>query len=190
MGSGHKYTVKEGLAGKGIGGARSICYQCTTDCPVESPAPDPAPDPAPAGKWVLAKPDVSCTAGCAAEGLGCSESDFLEHATEVDTGAEMDSVLSPLGKKCSKYKTQYGDNKDTPNIRDDETLLCNVMSSKRSLKTMDCSTEPKPKTGAKRRLCWCSGTAALAPPPKKAPAPDTAPAATTECSGVKLPGAG
>ena len=104
---------------------------------------------------------MSCTDGCAAVGLECTEAAQLLHNGDVDSSAELLALIAELGGSCSASSCTSSDNNGAPNFSDD---ACFTSDSDRALDTFNCDHVAGGST-AKRRLCYCSGAPTPAPTP-------------------------
>ena len=120
---------------------------------------------------------MSCTDGCAAVGLECTEAAQLLHNGDVDSSAELLALIAELGGSCSASSCTSSDNNGAPNFSDD---ACFTSDSDRALDTFNCDHVAGGST-AKRRLCYCSGapTPAPTPTPSRPPTPEPT---LSECS--------
>ena len=79
----------------------------------------------------------SCTDGCAAVGLECTEAGLHAHNDDVDSSAELLALITALGGSCSATtcNTNYGTSYGAPNFGD---AICFVSDAGRTLDTFDC----------------------------------------------------
>jgi len=122
--------------------------------------------------WKLVSPGKSCADGCAELGMVCDDNAAVTRNHEVDTPAEMQSVLSAFGVSCTNFNQDFGSNADVPSVYLTAGPLCFLTAAARDPSTFTCDAAPVDDGQAKRRLCQCRGAAAPTPvlPPTPAPA--------------------
>lgn len=152
-------------------------------------APTPQPQTGPV--WRLAGLGENCDDGCASANLQCADSaDALERYSEIDSDAEMASVVQAAGASCSWYSSNWGHAPDVPVIVPGNGL-CFLSASDRELSSLVCGARP---SASKRRLCLCSSpaeapspTPAMTEPSTEAPTTEAPPPETTTVPPVPTP---
>ena len=117
----------------------------------------PGTCPSPPGWYVSETAGLTCTQVCGNANLACDAATMLENNDEIDTAAELVSLVSTLtgGNRCTRGANgNYGSNIDVPNIK--TSGHCHFSSPERTLESVDCDGKHSPSF----RLCWCS----LSPP--------------------------
>ena len=109
---------------------------------------------------------LTCTQVCGNANLACDAATMLENNDEIDTAAELVSLVSTLtgGNRCTRGANgNYGSNIDVPNIK--TSGHCHFSSPERTLESVDCDGKHSPSF----RLCWCSLSPPSPPPPSLPP---------------------
>ena len=108
------------------------------------------------GGWYIAAVNENCIDACTSQNLECSEEQFYQQNSDVDTSSEVLSMIRNLGGtiSASSCSHNYGQESDVPNYT---SYLndCFYSNSSRSLSTFSCSRLPAPTSNNKQRLCWC-----------------------------------
>ena len=100
---------------------------------------------------------MSCTASCASHGLLCTEQELFNHNNEVDSSAELLSVMVSVDASFSltSCTSEFGSGFDVPVWRTStggKPEKCYFSSSSRALSTFNCEKIPD---ADKRRICYC-----------------------------------
>ena len=98
----------------------------------------------------------SCDTACQKVGLECTIKGLKDNNGDVDTSAELISLIKRLGGKitASSCSGRYGDFADIPNFS--ESLnFCNIAAVDKT--HFSCSVSAgSPASQRKQRLCYCS----------------------------------
>jgi len=127
-------------------------------CVTTTPGGAASTTPASPG-WYLSGVDQSCTAGCAAQGLQCFESQQKANNGDVDSSAELKALITQVGGSTNAQfcLDPHGNNPDVPSFG---PSYCFHSETTRSLATFDCDQVPVPASENKQRLCYCADTEA------------------------------
>ena len=148
-----------------------------TRVPSAFPTSKPAPAPSvPSAGWYDGGAGLSCTDGCAAHGLACSEEQLFAHNGDVDSSAEVLALVTEVGGATSATECgdSYGDYPAVPNFKSD---TCWISDTNRALSTFDCDMA-HPTNPDVHRLCYCFSTDAT---------PSARPSATPSLAPQPLP---
>ena len=105
------------------------------------------------GWYVSETAGLTCTQVCGNANLACDAATMLENNDEIDTAAELVSLVSTLtgGNPCTHETIDhYGSASDVPNYK--ANGQCFFSSPERTLESVDCEGKHSPSF----RLCWCS----------------------------------
>ena len=107
--------------------------------------------------WYFADVNQNCDDACAAINMECSEQALYDHNADVDSSAELLSLIQSLGGTISAGSCggAYGTGQDVPNYSASDNF-CLYSDSSRQLSTFNCAISPTPTSQNKRRLCWCT----------------------------------
>jgi hypothetical protein len=160
----HFYSAPlSGLSATAFPGQSSRHYDRMPACP-SPPPPDLA-------AWAIGAPLQSCTAACAALGLACVESEMHARNGDVDSSAEVKSLIAALGGSTTSGDCSTGlSGKNQPLFH---ANWCGSPPEDRDPSTVNCTSAPSGSNNP-QRLCWCSNAPPPPPPAVGAAAPVSA----------------
>eukprot|EP00931_Biecheleriopsis_adriatica_P033276 TRINITY_DN19318_c0_g1_i1.p1 TRINITY_DN19318_c0_g1~~TRINITY_DN19318_c0_g1_i1.p1 ORF type:complete len:138 (+),score=10.27 TRINITY_DN19318_c0_g1_i1:2-415(+) len=108
-----------------------------------------------AAGWYASGVERSCSEGCAALGLICTEDDLHMHNGDVDTSDAVKALINGAGGSTNDdmCEATYGTSPDVPQWKQN---VCHRSVVNRPLSTFDCTQRPLPAGQGKQRLCYCS----------------------------------
>ena len=109
--------------------------------------------------WYLAEPNQNCIDACMSQNLECSEQNFYQHNSDIDSSSEVLNLFQTLGGTISatSCSDDFGYNSDVP-LYSAAGNVCFYSDSLRLLSTFSCAKLPFPTDGDKQRLCRCHVT--------------------------------
>eukprot|EP00662_Eupelagonemidae_sp_cell21_P057827 gene57827-biopygen66965 len=138
-------------------------FACTppTRAPTKSPSTaSPTTSPVYSG-WYLGGVDATCDATCLTEGKVCNVADLYARNGDVDSSDKIGHLVQTLGASCNGgYNTGVGTYGSVP-LYNTANGFCLVSSATRPQESIKCADAAG---SGKRRICYCSPTAASLPP--------------------------
>ena len=109
----------------------------------------------------------NCIDACTSKNLECSEQNFHQRNSDIDTSDELIRLIWGFGGGIPAWSCRgtYGNSSDVPSVSSIHTVIthtanCFHSSPSRELSTFNCSALPIAHTdtykGRLQRICWCN----------------------------------